>query len=556
MRSRGVSFSAALLSLSMSLALAVPGCTQDGPKPPPVTPPVEPQPPEEPPAPALPPLEVTNPVLSGDFADPSVIKVGEDYWASATSSEWAPQYPLLHSKDLLHWEQVGTVFTQQPSWSEANYWAPELAVDKGRYYVFYTAKKKGGPLCVAVATASQPQGPYTDHGPLVCEELGSIDGALIRDENDELFLVWKLDGNSRGLPTPLWAQRLDVSGNEPRLVGDKTQILLNDTPWEGQLIEGPYLIKRDGWFYLFYAGAGCCGRDCNYGVGVARSRKLLEGWEKNPLNPIMKNNESFKCPGHGSVVTDAKGRDYLLYHAYRATDSVYVGRQGMLDVIQWGADGWPTINSRRGPGGKVLTQFAPFSDEFTSQSLAFGWQWPNAFPPVPSLANGLLTLGVPTTDRADRPVGAILARATNTGNYSAEAVLDVTGITPEAQAGLAAVGDWDNWIGVVLNGDKVEVWRRYEGQQVAVASLETPATADGKLSLRMKAKAGHLFLFSVRGQDGSWVDVGGEQDGGISYRKDGPILLPPWDRGVRVGLTTGGAPGASARFDSLRITPE
>ncbi|MFY0579132.1 family 43 glycosylhydrolase [Cystobacter fuscus] len=202
MRSRGVSFSAALLSLSVSLTLAVTGCTQDTPKPPPVTPPVEPQPPVEPPPEPLTPLEVTNPVLSGDFADPSVIKVGEEYWASATSSEWAPQFPLLHSKDLLHWEQVGAVFTQQPSWSEGNYWAPELAVDRGRYYVFYTAKKKGGPLCVAVATASQPQGPYTDHGPLVCEELGSIDGAIIRDENDELFLVWKLDGNSRGLPTP------------------------------------------------------------------------------------------------------------------------------------------------------------------------------------------------------------------------------------------------------------------------------------------------------------------------------------------------------------------
>ncbi|MFY0579133.1 hypothetical protein ACN28S_37055 [Cystobacter fuscus] len=175
---------------------------------------------------------------------------------------------------------------------------------------------------------------------------------------------------------------------------------------------------------------------------------------------------------------------------------------------------------------------------------------------LPSLANGLLTLGVPTTDRADRPVGAILARSTNTGTYSAEAVVDVTGVTPGAQTGLAAVGDWDNWIGVVLNGPKVEVWRRYESQQVVVASLDAPAAADGKLTLRMKAKAGHLFQFSVRGEEGTWVDVGETQDGGISYRKDGPILLPPWDRGVRVGLTTSGVPGASARFDSLRITPE
>ena len=227
--------------------------------------------------------------------------MGEDYWAATTSSEWAPLFPLLHSKDMLHWEQVGVIFEQQPSWSEGSYWAPELAVDQGRYYVFYTARKKGGPLCVAVATAAQPQGPYTDQGPLVCEALGSIDGAIIRDENDKLFLVWKLDGNSRDQPTPIWAQPLDVSGSAPRLVGEKTQLLLNDVPWEGNVVEGPHLVKRDGWFYMFYAGAGCCGINCNYGIGVARSKKLLEGWEKDPLNPIMRNNESFRCPGHGSV---------------------------------------------------------------------------------------------------------------------------------------------------------------------------------------------------------------------------------------------------------------
>src|SRR5690242_13860626 len=210
MRSRGVFLSATLLSLTVLVVLSAPSCSTETPPPP--TP--------------LAQLDVTNPVLSGDFPDPSVIKVGDEYWATATSSEWAPQYPLLRSKDLLQWEQVGIIFQQPPEWSEANYWAPELAVDNGQYFVLYTAKKKGGSLCVAVATASQVQGPYTDHGPLVCQELGSIDGALIRDENNKLFLVWKEDGNSRGLPTPIWAQPLSEDGT--RLEGERTQILLND----------------------------------------------------------------------------------------------------------------------------------------------------------------------------------------------------------------------------------------------------------------------------------------------------------------------------------------
>jgi beta-xylosidase len=118
----------------------------------------------------------TNPALAGDYPDPSVIRVGQDYWATATSSEWAPEFPILHSRDLVNWRVVGAVFQKRPAWSVGNYWAPEIAEDRGRFYIYYTAKKKDGPLCVAVATARRPQGPYTDHGPLVCQEVGSIDG--------------------------------------------------------------------------------------------------------------------------------------------------------------------------------------------------------------------------------------------------------------------------------------------------------------------------------------------------------------------------------------------
>ncbi|WP_434389021.1 family 43 glycosylhydrolase [Melittangium boletus] len=524
------------------------GCTQDKPLPAPEVP-VEPVPTEPPPPvppPALPPLEVTNPVIPGDFADPSVIKVGTEYWATATSSEWAPHYPLMRSPDLLHWEQVGSIFPEAPTWAEGNYWAPELAEDRGRYYVLYTARKKGGPLCVAVATATQVQGPYTDHGPLVCEDLGSIDGAMIRDENDRLVLVWKLDGNSRDLPTPLWAQEMTEDGAGYKLTGERTRILLNDVPWEGQLVEGAHLVRRNGWFYLFYAGSGCCGVNCNYGAGVARSRTLRGDWEKNPLNPIVKSNADFRCPGHGSIVTDTHGRDYLLYHAYRTTDSVYVGRQGVLDVITWGADGWPSINGRRGTGGKVLATPPPVVETFSSPALAPGWQWPNKSKPRFSLADGHLTLA-PEATRTAHPLGGLLVRATPSGTYTAETRVDVMGLAAGALVGLSAVGDEENAVGLGLQGDQVVLWRRQGGRQETLASVAAPASADGTYLLRMTAKSGRLYRFALSTDGTSWLDVGPEQNGDV---------LPPWDRGIRVGLTVGGAAQASARFDSLRITPE
>jgi len=102
----------------------------------------------------------------------------------------------------------------------------------------------------------------------------------------EAFPDLKEDGNSRREPTILWAQPLSDDGTA--LVGQMKELFRNDAPWEGALIEGPFVVRQDGWFYLFYSGSGCCGAGCNYAMGVARSKTLLGPWEKNPANPILR----------------------------------------------------------------------------------------------------------------------------------------------------------------------------------------------------------------------------------------------------------------------------
>ena len=149
-----------------------------------------------------------NPVVAGDHPDPSVIRVGREYWATATSSEWGPQFPLLRSTDLVNWEETGAVFPHRPAWAVGNFWAPEISQHAGKYYIYYVARKKGGPLAVAVASASKPGGPYTDHGPIVAQDAGSIDPVPTEDEHGTRYLLWKEDGNSRRLPTILWAQQI------------------------------------------------------------------------------------------------------------------------------------------------------------------------------------------------------------------------------------------------------------------------------------------------------------------------------------------------------------
>jgi len=504
----------------------------------------------------------TNPVAAGDYPDPSIIRVGTDYWATATTSEWAPEFPILHSRDLVNWEVVGAVFDRRPEWSVGSYWAPEISEHRGRFYVYYVARKKGGPLCVAVATARRPAGPYRDHGPLVCQEVGSIDGFPVTDEQGRRYLLWKEDGNSVQKPTPIWAQPLSADGT--RLVGERQEILRNTEAWEkheklpyGDLVEGPAVVRRNGWFYMFYSGNFCCARECNYMMGVARARKLLGPWEKHP-GPILAGNAEWKCPGHGTVVQDARGRDWLLYHAMHAKDSVYVGRQAVLDEVKWGADGWPTINEGRGPsaraeappGARERNAEYRFFDDFNTPRLRHGWQWPVAAEPVVRIdaaRQGWLTL---SPNLSAQPAAAasvaILARPTTVGDYEATTVVDTARLTGAAAAGLSAYGDAENAVGLIVGGGKLTLWRREKNEQRVVETVDAPAGA-ASLHLRMRAREGRRYRFAYSRDGRDWKDVGGEVDG---------EHLPPWDRGVRVALVAGGAPGAgAARFGFLRVEP-
>ena len=496
------------------------------------------------------PATYSNPVLPGDYPDPSVIRVGDTFWATATTSQWAPLFPLLTSTDLVNWTRVGAVFQEPPAWSAGNYWAPEIAQDRGRFFVYYTARRKNGPLCVAVATARQPHGPYRDHGPMICQDAGSIDAALVVDEEGQRYLVWKEDGNSRKMPTPIWAQPLSADGTT--LTGTRRELIRNTAPWEAHLVEGPFILRRDGWFYMFYSSDACCGRQCNYKLGVARARRLLGPWERNPANPILKGNQQWKCPGHGSLVSDANGRTFLLYHAYDPEDFQFAGRQGLLDEVTWTAQGWPEINAGQGPSARAASPFgAPeraktglFTDEFESPAPDLTWQWPWEHKPGLAVTSGALVLRA-TAARADNPAATVVAHPTVEGDYTATTRVLTGGLAPTVMPGLAAYGNQENAIGVSLNAGRALLWRRKGGKQETITSVTT--TFGDAVLLRMTASEGSRFRFAVAAdtpKEPEWRPIGDEAEGGY---------LPPWDLGVRVALTIAGPAGSEARFDWVRI---
>ena len=494
----------------------------------------------------------SNPVLAGDYPDPSIIRVGKDYWAAATSSEWSPQFPILHSRDLVNWEIFGSVFAKRPVWAVANFWAPEISEYRGRYYVYYVGRRKDGPLSVAVATADRPEGPYTDRGLLVSQDAGSIDPVPVADEKAGRYLIWKEDGNSRKLPTVIWAQPLSEDGT--RVAGEMKELIRNDAPWEGTVVEGPFVLRRGDWYYLFYSGSGCCGRGCDYALGVARSHALPGPWEKNPLNPILTGNERWKCPGHGSIVTDERGRYFLLYHGYDARTFVYTGREMLLDEVRFGDDGWPTINDGKGPSSSAPSPFGmtqrkaeySFFDDFTGEHLGPGWQWPHGNEPSIRLdaANGGQLVLAPASEHAGDPIGAVVARSTTSGDYEATTVIDTRGLKLGAFAGLSAFGDPANALGVAIGEGRAVVWQREKNQHKTVAEMNDVIWPS--VYLRLTARGGNRFQFAVSSDGRNWKTVGEPAEGGY---------LPPWDRSVRVALTVGGVVGAAGRFNSFRMEP-
>lgn len=478
---------------------------------------------------------IENPVLKGDFADPSVVRVGENYWATATSSEWAPLYPILQSTNLEDWKIVSHVFPDgPPDWAEANFWAPEIAYDNGKYYIYYTAKKKDGPLCVGVASSKNATGPYKDHGALVCQEAGAIDGFQIRDEDGDLFLIWKEDGNSRGEPTPMWGQQMNEERTQ--LVGEKFELFRNDPDtWEGNLVEGAYLLKKNGYYYAFYSGDACCGRGCTYGVGVARAKKLKGPWEKYENNPIKKENEKWKCAGHGTMVKTGDGRYFFLYHAYKKDGNVYTGRQGLLDEVVWEEDGWPRFEEKNTE--MVDVNDLDIKDDFSGDELSQRWQWPVGKKPEFSLKDGSLILN----SKPDK-LGNVLAQRILTPDYTAVTVVD--SINTSANSKLAAIGDQNNALGISVSGNEVVVWKVESEQQERIASAALDDAS--KVYLKMKVRDGEMYNFYWSEDGENWQTFPDDAQLNGSY-------LPPWDRAVRVGLLSEGSTGSKGRFLDFSI---
>ena len=285
-----------------------------------------------------------TPAIDEDFPDPDVLATDDGYVLYATNDSMR-NVQVARSADLVEWEVLDDdALPELPDWViPGKTWAPEVTEIAPGEFVMYTTTTNFSPSrqCIAVATAESATGPFVVQGDgmLVCpdEEGGAIDASTFRDDDGSLHLLWKNDGNCCGLDT--WLQTAPLSADGLGLTGPPVRLLKQDLEWEGDLVEAPTLVKRDGVYHLFYS-ANSYG-DETYAVGHATAPALAGPWTKDP-EPFFSTDSTDGAligPGGQDIVTDAAGDDVFVFHAW---DPDFLARKVYTLPLAWD-EGTPRV---------------------------------------------------------------------------------------------------------------------------------------------------------------------------------------------------------------------
>ena len=501
------------------------------------------------------------------------------------------------SQDLVHWTYMGDVFANRPAWVAPNggTWAPDIHFFAGKYYLYYTASDTnlpGGGSAIGVATSNQPLGPWVDSGGPVVEPhaasccVGSkrwvYDPTVIEDKGQKYILYGSYFGGVSG-------RKLSADGlhSDP---ASQVQVTIANR------YEGSFVMKHDGYFYLFASATNCCN-------GPLTGYSVFAGRSTNPLGPytdkqgvsllagrvggtpvISMNGNRWVGTGHNAVFQDFDGNDWFLYHAVDRTDPYFAGATGftkrpvLMDRLDW-IGGWPTVRAGRWasdtpqeapaaqpgqesynhdsppaslePGNKIMA----LSDDFQGKTLSSQWSWVRQ-PAAGTYgqADGSFRFDTQNADLyVDSNNASVLTEPTPTGDYVVETKVKLS-VPAEGccqnfvQAGLVIYGDDDNFI-------KLAHASIYETRQTEFAKELSPVpsgyprygnTVVGPpgdstwLRIVKRNRNGEELYTAFTSNDGkSWVR------GGTWTHKLGAT--------ARIGLISMGGSGFTANFDYVRV---
>lgn len=463
-----------------------------------------------------------NPIRRGMFPDPSIVRVGEDYYMVNSSFIFFPCIPISHSKDLIHWEIIGHAVTET-EWASLDeleggrgYWAPDISYDNGKFYITATYRLNDTGTVYRkqiVVSSEKPEGPYSK--PAIIDEDG-IDPSIFHEDGRHYMLL------NRG------ARILELNDDCTKQISEAKLLYYGD---QKRAPEGPHLLKKDGYYYLFLAEGGT---GMGHRISVARSKTLMGNYEPCPYNPIMRQMDegaAIQRCGHGKPVCTQNGEWYMVYLCGRMIGDGYsmLGRETALDPISWTADGWPVVNGLKGPSVLQKKPDLPVwmpketasvsedgirsvaADAEQTMTAAAGWdkKWMTPRVPEPEgilfLPSGIRIKGsrFPLKDVAARNI--LLQRQTSFC-FRAETGLFIPKLADGQEAGLTCYYDENTWVCLALckaDAYYIQV-KEHIGEKDILHEkyMLSDDCAGKKITLKVKTEyLRRLFTFCVEGQE-------------------------------------------------------
>lgn len=294
---------------------------------------------------------IENPILRGFSPDPSIARVGDDYFVATSTFEWFPGVRLHHSRDLVHWRELGGALTSRALLElsgipdSGGVWAPALSYADGQFWLVYTVVRTCGlgrpfkDLCIYLVTAPGIAGPWSE--PVELNSPG-FDPSLFHDSDGRKWLVnMEWDHRQTGVRRFAGIVVQEYDPVRRTLVGAQTKILQKPI-----LCEGPNLYRRGGWYYLMLAEGGT---SWNHGIAMARARQITGPYELDPQPTLLTTSDAPDSPlqkaGHGELVETPGGEWYLAHLASRPIGEgsqrrCILGRETCLQKVRWTEDGW------------------------------------------------------------------------------------------------------------------------------------------------------------------------------------------------------------------------
>lgn len=449
-----------------------------------------------------------NPIRRGMYPDPSIVRVGEDYYMANSSFIYFPCIPISHSKDLVNWEIIGHAITN-PQWAGLDeleggrgYWAPDISWHNGEFYVTATYRLNDGGEVYRrqiVVHSPTPEGPYSK--PVFVDEDG-IDPSLFWEDDGRCYMLLNRGARILELDTKTWRPlsqaRLLYYGSQKRAS------------------EGPHLLKKDGWYYLFEAEGGT-------GIGhretVSRARTLMGNYEPCPYNPILRQEDEGapiqRC-GHAKPVQTPEGDWYMVYLCGRRIvdeegfGMSILGRETCLDKITWTPDGWPLVNGRQGPSAlaplpypnRPQKKISDIRDDFSGKKLGLHWSFPR--PPQKDgfrLEGGKLYLKASPAPLSSVRARNLLLCRQDSFRYEACARLDVSALKEAQETGMTCYYDENTWLSFGFKNGALWVWEHIGEKEIAYPSVQL---LQKPLLLTLKVSTDYLertFSYSLDGTE-------------------------------------------------------